>query len=157
MKNLAHTHLMTLRLDVDFGRTKRIGAIASGHRGIAMVTGGTFDGARLHGTVDSGADWFVIQPDGSLLIDVRLTLTSSDNVPIYLNYQGSMRGRGDAMARFHKGQLLDPADYNLLINARLECGDARYSWLNALTLTGSGTQALSGPVYEIYQIGQALD
>ena len=61
------------------------------------------------------------------------------------------------MARFHKGELLDPADYNLLISARLECGDPRYSWLNALTLTGSGTQMLSGPVYEIYQIGQTLD
>ena len=157
MKNLDHIHLMTLRLEVDFGRTRRIGAMASGHRGIAIVTGGTFEGARLRGTVDSGADWFVVQPDGSLLIDVRLTLTSADDVPIYLNYQGSMRGRGDAMARFHKGQLLDPADYNLLISASLESGDSRYSWLNALTLVGTGTQTLSGPIYEIYQIGQPLD
>lgn len=131
--------------------------MASGYRGIAMVTGGTFDGAQLQGTVDSGADWYVIQPDGSLLIDVRLTLTSADGVPIYLNYQGSMRGSGDAMARFAKGELLDPADYNLIISARLESGDARYSWLNALALIGTGTQTLSGPVYEIYRIGQPLD
>ena len=156
MKNLAHRHLMTLQLDVDFARTRRIGAVAAGYRGIALVTGGSFSGERLSGTVESGADWYVIQPDGTLLIDVRLNLTSEDGVPIYLNYQGSMRGRGDAMARFAKGALLDPDEYDLIVQARLESGDPRYAWLNALTLVGTGTQTPSGPIYELFEIGQSL-
>lgn len=156
MKTLVHRHLMTLQLEVDFGRTRRIGAIASGYRGIAQVTGGSFTGERLSGKVESGADWYVMQPDGTLLIDVRLNLTSEDGVPIYLTYQGAMRGRGDAMARFAKGALLDPAEYSIVVNARLESGDARYAWLNALNLVGTGTQTLSGPIYEIFEIGQPL-
>jgi hypothetical protein len=156
MKTLVHRHLMTLQLEVDFGRTRRIGAIASGYRGIAQVTGGSFTGERLSGKVESGADWYVIQPDGTLLIDVRLNLTGEDGVPIYLTYQGAMRGRGDAMARFAKGALLDPAEYSIVVNARLESGDARYTWLNALTLIGTGTQTLSGPIYEIFEIGDSL-
>ena len=156
MKTLVHRHLMTLQLEVDFGRTRRIGVIASGYRGIAQVTGGSFTGERLSGKVESGADWYVIQPDGTLLIDVRLNLTGEDGVPIYLTYQGAMRGRGDAMARFAKGALLDPAEYSIVVNARLESGDARYTWLNALTLIGTGTQTLSGPIYEIFEIGDSL-
>lgn len=156
MKNLVHRHLITLQLEVDFGRTRRVGAIAAGYRGIAQVTGGSFSGERLSGKVESGADWYVIQPDGTLLIDVRLNLTGEDGVPIYLSYQGTMRGRGDAMARFAKGALLDPGEYSIVVNARLESGDARYAWLNALTLVGTGTQTLSGPIYEIFEIGQRM-
>ncbi len=157
MTSLPHSHLMTLKLEVDFARTTRIGTIPAGHRGIAAVTGGTFAGARLNGTVEPGADWFVIQPDGSLLIDVRLTLISAEAVPIYLSYRGSMRGRGDAMARFAKGELLDPRDYNLIVYPAMESGDHRYSWLNNLPLIGIGKQTVTGPVYEIQAIGQPLD
>lgn len=156
MKTLVHRHLMTLQLEVDFAQTRRIGAIAAGYRGIAQVTGGSFTGERLSGKVESGADWYVIQPDGTLLIDVRLNLNGEDGVPIYLTYQGAMRGRGDAMARFAKGALLDPAEYSIVVNARLESGDARYAWLNALNLVGTGTQTLSGPIYEIFEIGESL-
>mgnify|MGYP003146893822 FL=1 len=156
MKQLVHRHLMTLQLEVDIARTRRIGAIASGYRGIAQVTGGSFSGERLSGAVEGGADWYVIQPDGTLLINVRLNLTSDDGVPIYLSYQGAMRGKGDAMARFAKGALLEPDEYSIVVQARLESGDARYAWLNALTLVGTGTQSLSGPIYELFEIGQPL-
>ena len=54
MKQLVHRHLMTLQLEVDSARTRRIGAIASGYRGIAQVTGGSFSGERLSGAVEGG-------------------------------------------------------------------------------------------------------
>lgn len=153
MENLPHSPLLTLTLDVDFRATRQIGKTMAGHRAIAPVTGGSFQGPRLAGTVAPGADWFVVQADGSLQIDVRLTLTTDDDVAIYLSYTGSMRGKGDAMARFAKGELLDESDYNLIIQAKLECGDERYSWLNGLPVVGIGRQTLSGPVYSLYSIG----
>ena len=153
MENLPHGHLLTLTLDVDFASTTQIGRTPAGHRAIAPVTGGSFAGPRLKGTVAPGADWFLVQPDGSLLIDVRLTLTAEDGVTIYLSYTGSMRGKGDAMARFAKGELLDEGDYNLIIQAKLECGDKHYSWLNGLPVIGVGKQTLKGPIYSFFSIG----
>ncbi len=153
MGNLPHGHLLTLTLDVDFASTTQIGKTSAGHRAIAPVTGGSFDGRRLKGTVAPGSDWFLVEPDGSLLIDVRLTLTTEDGVTIYLSYTGAMRGKGDAMARFAKGELLQEADYNLIIQAKLECGDKRYSWLNGLPVVGVGKQTLSGPAYSMFSIG----
>lgn len=153
MENLPHNHLLTLTLDVDFASTTQIGRISAGHRAIAPVTGGSFEGPRLKGTVAPGSDWFLVEPDGSLVIDVRLTLTTVEGVTIYLSYTGSMRGKGDAMARFAKGELLDEADYNLIIQAKLECGDKRYSWLNGMPVVGVGRQTLKGPMYSLFSIG----
>ena len=153
MEKLPHNHLLTLTLDVDFASTTQIGRTAAGHRAIAPVAGGIFDGPRIKGTVAPGSDWFLVEPDGSLLIDVRLTLTTDDGVTIYLSYTGSMRGKGDAMARFAKGELLDEGDYNLIIQAKLECGDKRYSWVNGLPVVGVGKQTLKGPIYSLFSIG----
>ncbi|WP_425229507.1 DUF3237 domain-containing protein [Sphingomonas sp.] len=154
MEMLPHRHLTTLALDVDFAGVTPIGQTRAGFRGIAPVTGGRFTGERLSGTVGPGQDWFVTRPDGSIAIDVRLTLTTGDGVTVYLNYQGAMNGRGDAMSRFRKGEQLAADDYALTVTARLECGDARYAWLNDATVVGVGEQTPGGPVYHLFDIGR---
>ena len=150
---MPHRHLTTLTLTVDFAAVVPIGAGPAGHRGIAPVTGGTFAGERLSGTVAPGHDWFVTRADGVLVIDVRLTLTTHDGATIYLTYQGRMVGKGDAMARFRKGEQLAPDDYSLTIIARFECGDPRYVWLNDAIVVGIGEQGRGGPVYTLFEVG----
>ena len=49
--------------------------------------------------------------------------------------------------------MLDPSEYSLVITARFECGDARYSWLNDSLAVDTGEQTATGPVYSIFQIG----
>jgi Protein of unknown function (DUF3237) len=153
MAELTHKHLITLALDVDFAAMQVIGKTPAGLRRIAPVTGGTFAGERLNGTVLEGADWVVNRPDGVMVIDVRLTLKTDDDALIYLTYQGRFLAGAEAMARFAKGALLDPADYSLVVTAKFECGNARYDWLNNLISVGTGEQTLAGPVYTIFEIG----
>ena len=153
METMPHRHLTTLTLTVDFAAVVPIGAGPAGHRGIAPVMGGTFAGERLSGTVAPGHDWFVTRADGVLVIDVRLTLTTHDGATIYLTYQGRMVGKGDAMARFRKGEQLAPDDYSLTITAKLECGDPRYVWLNDAIVVGVGEQGRGGPVYTLFEVG----
>ena len=150
---MPHRHLTTLTLTVDFAAVVPIGAGPAGHRGIAPVMGGTFAGERLSGTVAPGHDWFVTRADGVLVIDVRLTLTTDDGAMIYLTYQGRMVGKGNAMARFRKGEQLAPEDYNLTIIAKFECGDPRYVWLNDAIVVGVGEQGRGGPVYTLFEVG----
>jgi hypothetical protein len=152
MDQLPHHHLTTLTLDVDFANIVPIGATPAGRRGIAPVTGGRFEGARLSGTVCGGQDWFLGGAEG-LAIDVRLTLTTDDGVQIYLAYQGRMRGSAEAMQRFRKGEQLAAGEYSLHIVARFECGDPRYSWLDDVLAVGVGEQTASGPIYRIFEIG----
>ena len=154
MKSLPHRHLTTLTLDVDFAATVAIGAVAAGRRGIAPVRGGTFAGERLSGSVAPGHDWFVARANGDLVLDVRLTLTTRDGAKIYLTYTGMMRGRGDAMARFRKGDRLVAEDYALEVIAKFECGDPRYAWLNDALVVGMGEQHPAGPIYHFFEIAR---
>ena len=153
MENLPHRHLTTLTLMVDFPKIVPIGPVPSGLRGIAPVSGGQFDGERLRGTVRPGHDWFVTRADGTLVIDVRLTLDTADGAVLYLGYQGTMRGSAEAMGRFRKGEQLQPHDYQLHIVAKADCGDPRYAWLNDAILVGIGEQTPRGPVYRLFEIG----
>ena len=152
MESLPHRHLTTLTLDVDFVGTVPIGPVAAGRRGIAPVRGGSFAGERLSGTVAPGHDWFVARANGDLVLDVRLTLTTGDGAMIYLNYTGLMRGRGDAMARFRKGETLAADDYALEVTGKFECGDPRYAWLNDALVVGVGEQHPTGPIYHFFEI-----
>ena len=154
MESLPHRHLTTLTLAVDYAGVVPIGAIRSGRRGIAPVTGGSFVGERLSGTVRPGSDWFVTAADGSLHIDVRLTLDSHDGATIYCRYEGRMIGKGDAMARFRSGAKLPPEDYALTTVARFECGDERYRWLEDTIAVGVGEQAPGGPIYTLFEVGR---
>ena len=153
MDQLAHKHLFTLTLDVDFGAMLVIGKTPAGHRRIAPVTGGHFVGERLNGTVLPGADWVINRPDGVMVIDVRLPLQTADGAMIYLAYQGRFLAEPGPMARFAKGERLDPSEYSLVLSAKLECGDERYAWLNNVIAVGTGVQTLAGPVYTIFEIG----
>ncbi|MDO9473970.1 MAG: DUF3237 domain-containing protein [Caulobacter sp.] len=153
MTCLQHAHLLTLTLTVDFRGMTTIGQTPAGLRRIAPVTGGSFMGERLNGTVIGGADWVINRPDGVMLIDVRLTLKTDDGAMIYLTYQGRFLAAAEVMARFAKGAVLDPSDYSLAVSARFECGDERYRWLNDAIVVGTGEQTASGPIYTLHTIG----
>lgn len=153
MTSLKHKHLLTLTLTVDFAAMISIGSTPTGLRRIAPVSGGTFAGERLCGSVLPGADWVINRPDGVMVLDVRLVLKTDDGATIYLTYQGRFLAAPEAMARFAKGALLDAADYSLAVTARFECGDPRYHWLNNSIVVGTGTQTAAGPIYEMFEIG----
>ena len=154
MTNLVHAPLTTLSLTVDFAAMRMIGQTPAGLRRIAPVTGGTFVGERLSGTVlPGGADWVINRPDGVMVIDVRLALETADRAPIYLTYQSRFLAEPEAMQRFAKGALLDPAEYSLAIVARMECGAPHYGWLNNAIIVGTGEQTAVGPVYSLFTVG----
>jgi Protein of unknown function (DUF3237) len=153
MIQLAHKHLITLKLNVDFRAMLVIGRTPAGLRRVAPVTGGTFSGERLNGTVLPGADWVINRPDGVMVIDVRLVLQTNDDVLIYLTYQGRFLAEAEPMGRFVQGALLDPSEYSLALTAKFECGDDGYVWLNNVIAVGTGEQTLAGPVYSIFEIG----
>jgi Protein of unknown function (DUF3237) len=154
MSQLAHRHLITLVLTVDFGAMVGIGQTTAGLRRIAPVTGGTFTGERLNGIVlPGGNDWIINRPDSVMVIDVRLTLQTDDGALVYLSYQGRFLAAPEAMARFAKGALLDRQEYSLAMSAKFECGDERHAWLNNVVAVGTGEQTATGPVYSIFEIG----
>ncbi|MCC6436688.1 MAG: DUF3237 domain-containing protein [Acidimicrobiales bacterium] len=129
-------HLFTLQLTAAMDEAYHVRGGPAGRRIIAAVTGGTFEGPRLRGTVApmTGADWVTIRPDKSMRLDVRLVLQADDGGTIYMYYGGIVT---DGQAR--------TAPY-------FETGDAQHAWLNNVQAVGIGTVSADGPRYEVYAL-----
>ncbi len=66
----------------------------SGDRQIVRIQGGEFSGDRLRGQIrPNGADWILNRPDGTTVLDVRMTLETSDKELIYCQYRGLRLGK----------------------------------------------------------------
>jgi hypothetical protein len=76
--------LMTLRVTV--AAPQNIGAVPHGTRRTAPLSGGSFEGPRLRGTVLPGgsADWLLLRADGVLELDLRATLRTDDGAIVSL-------------------------------------------------------------------------
>ena len=111
-----------------------------GDRLIVPVSGGTFAGPRLKGTIISpGGDWIVQRPDGSRLLDVRLLLQTDDDQTIYMSWRGIA---------------YNPPGAGLIarIVPVFETSASKYTWLNNVVAVGV-YRGLSGKVaYRIYRI-----
>jgi len=98
-----------------------------GTRAIIGVTGGTFEGPRLRGTVvPPGGEWATVRPDGAVKADVRLTLQTDDGALILMSYSGIGVPGADGNPDIRTAPLF-------------ETGDPRYAWLNNIQAIGSGT------------------
>jgi hypothetical protein len=145
-------HLFTMPVDVEMP-LQMVGATPIGERRIAKVTGGTFTGPEMNGKIlPGGGDWLLLRSDGSLQLDVRVTLETDDGALIFMTYRGFRHGPAEVMARLNKGEDVDPSEYYFRVAPFFETGAEKYDWLNRIVAVGTGHRLASGPVYEVYQI-----
>src|SRR5262245_59485970 len=88
-KELAMKLKRLLTLHADLKTPVEIGTGPCGARMVFNVSGGTFEGPRLRGTVvPGGGDWLVIDGEGVGRLDVRIILKTDDGARIYVQYYG---------------------------------------------------------------------
>lgn len=142
--------LMTLHVEV--GTPHRIGAIATGTRTIVPVPGGSFEGPRLRGRVVSGVDWTLLRGDGTLELELSLTLETNDGALIAMRSFGLRHGPAEVIAALGRGEQVDPARYYFRTTPRFETAAPRYAFLNGLLAVASGDRRATGPIYTIDEI-----
>jgi hypothetical protein len=154
IETLAFEPLFVMDLNVGYATSHLIGDTAVGFRGVYPVDGGSFDGARLRGTVDGGgSDWVTQRSDGLMLIDVRLTLHTDDGATIGMVYTGIARARSaELMARFRQRERLSYDEFYLRATPRFESGDERYAWLNGVIAVANGERTEQGGRYHVFEI-----
>jgi hypothetical protein len=133
---MAVEHLFTINIT-----TAAPVPIPDGPQGSRMfigVTGGTFEGERLRGTVvaGSGGDYVTLRASGTMKLDVRLLLATDDGAHILMTYNGV--GASDADG------------FGLRTAPLFEAGDARYAWLNDFQGVAVGELTAEGVVYQVY-------
>lgn len=135
---VAVEHLLTFTANT--ARPLIVAGAPQGTRGILEVTGGSFEGPRLRGTIARpGGDWFTVRANGVLKLDVRLLLVTDDDANILLTYSGIAVPRDTGM--------------DIRIAPLLEAPEGPYAWLNDIQCIGFGRLVEGGVIYEVYQLG----
>lgn len=133
----------------------QVGAAPYGTRLVVEVSGGSFEGKRLRGTIlTGGADWLLVGSDGFGRLDVRAQLVTEDGAAIYLSYVGllEMTPKVQAALADPKSET-DYADHYFRTSPRFETGDPRYAWMNQAIFLGEGHLLPGRTVeYKVYRV-----
>jgi hypothetical protein len=149
---LASRPLFTIRIHLH--PMQQLGATPLGRRRVIPVSGGTFEGDRLHGSVlpHAGSDWLLERGDGSFQQDARLTLETDDGALIGMSYRGVRHAAPDVAARLARGDDVPATDYYLRTAPFFETAAERYAWLNAIVSVGVGHRIAGGVIYDVFEI-----
>jgi hypothetical protein len=135
-------HLFTIEANVG-AIPPRVIAGPTGTRVVVSVSDGTFKGDRLSGTVAEGAggDFAVFRPDGTLRLDVRLTLIADDDTRVYVTYNGV-------------GTPIADGSLSLRTAPTFEAPDGPHAWLNNVQAIGVGeSNPATGTLrYDVYEV-----
>lgn len=143
-------YLMTYRAELK--PPVNVGQGPLGVRQIFDVTGGTFEGPKLRGTIlPSGADWLQVGSDGIGRLDVRATFATDDGAHIYMQYFGVLDFAAVA-EKLARGEEIEFGETYFMTTPRFETGDARYAWLNRIVAVAEGRAGTGWVEYRVYQL-----
>jgi hypothetical protein len=142
------------RLDATVGPPLELGTTAAGRRRIVPLTGGTFVGPEISGTLVPGgsADWQTVLPDGTALGDIRYTLETEQGDVLAVRSRSVRHGPADVLARLGQGEDVDPSEYTFRTSTQIETGGAGLQWLNKGIFVSVGGRTPHGVVYETYLV-----
>jgi hypothetical protein len=131
-----------------------VGEVPEGLRRVVPVTGGTFEGPGLRGTLlPGGADWQYLRPDGVMIVEAQYLLRTDDDVIIQVNNRGMRHGPEAVMRRLAAGEVVAAADYYFRATPRLSAPAGRYEWLNRRIFLCGGARYPDAVALWFYEVG----
>ena len=112
-----------LQLKVTLGETYSIANTQHGRRTVIPITGGTFEGPLLKGTIiNGGADYQLANADGRTEIEAIYSIKTDDGVYIHVRNRGIIASGKDADGK--------PSYYFRAAPQFEAPADSKYGWLN---------------------------
>jgi Protein of unknown function (DUF3237) len=132
---------------------QELGVTTYGKRRIIPITGGTFEGPNMKGTIVSGgADWQTLRADGSADLEARYTLKTDDGVLIYIQNKGVRHAKPEILARLAKGEKVDPKEYYMRTSAVFEVAEGKYAWLAKAVVISTGARMADHVLLRFYKV-----
>jgi uncharacterized protein DUF3237 len=152
MAELRSRHLFTLHITLH--PTEELGETPAGGRRVFPVSGGSFEGDRLRGSVLPvvGSDLLLVRTDGSAQQDVRMLLKTDDGALVLMTYRGVRHGPPDVLARLAAGEHVPGSEYYLRTAPFFETSSPAYGWLNRIVSIGVGERTPGGVRYDVFEI-----
>jgi len=125
----------------------------AGQRRVIGIAGGTVSGPHLSGTIlPGGADWQILQADGTALVTARYTVRTEDGELVLVDSRGVRTGSPDVLAALRRGEHRDPRDYYFRTAVTLEAGPGPYDWVNRAVFVAVAARGPATVVYDLHQI-----
>ena len=130
-----------------------VGDTPQGLRRMVPITGGTFAGKNIRGTVlGGGADWQFVRGDGVTQLEALYLLETDDGVRIQVHNHGLRHGPEAVLKRLAAGESVDPGEYYFRAAPQFSAPAGKYEWLNRSLFLCTGTRAPLGIRLWIYRV-----
>lgn len=107
--------------------------------------GGWAKGPSINGVLRApGADWLRVFDDGTVKLDVRLTLEADDGSLIYMTYNGIARHSDVSLKKYETGEEIAAKEMYFVTAPTMRTSSTKYGWLNHVQLLGKMTKLQSG-------------
>lgn len=142
------------RLEATLGQPVDLGEDVHSTRRIVPLTGGTFSGPSITGTLLPGAsaDWQTVLPDGTAIGDIRYTLETDGGEVLYVRSRSTRHGDPEVLARLARGEEVDASEYTFRASTQIETAATEIDWLNKGVFASVGGRQPGGVVYETYLV-----
>ena len=120
--------LFTLTAEV--GEIVTMGAAPLGERRVVQITGGSFEGPQMRGTVMGGADWQIVRADGAIELDARYAIKEARGGLVQVVSQGMRHGPPEVLTRLARGEDVPSSQYFFRTIMRFETGAPELAFLN---------------------------
>jgi len=139
--------------NITLGPVQELGTTPHGHRRIIPITGGTFDGPDIKGTVENvGADWQIIRADNVAELEAQYTLKTNDGVFIYIRNKGYRHGPVEVLQKLAKGEEVDPKEYYFRAAPFFETSSEKYDYLNKYIYIATGERKKDSVIIHFYKV-----
>lgn len=127
---------------------------AAGQRRVIGIAGGTFDGPLMSGEIlPGGADWQILQPDGTAIVEARYTLRERRAGELILVVSRGVRtGPPKVLDALRRGEPRDPGEYYFRTADTLEAGPGDYEWVNRALFVAIAARGPSSVVYDLHEV-----
>lgn len=136
-----------LQLKVTLGEAYGIDNTQHGHRTVIPITGGTFEGPGIKGTIiNGGADYQLNAPDGRTELEAIYCIKTDDGIYIHVRNRGIIANGKDADGK---------STFYFKAAPQFEApADSKYGWLNnsLFICAPEWTQEFKGIVLNVWRV-----
>ena len=133
-----------------------LGMFPIGERRLTAFTGGTFNGADgldLTGTIaPGGVDWQIVRSDATIELRAHYLLVTDKDESIEVESNGIRVMSPEVVARFAKGEPLEPSEYYFRSHIRLSTGSPRLAHLNNRIAVSTGERRQKTVLIHIHDV-----
>lgn len=138
---------------VDVAPPVEMGPADGGRKRFIAITGGTFAGPALTGTVlPGGGDWQVIEEGGLTRLEARYFLKTADGTVIEVTNIGVRVASAEVTDKLAKGQPVDPSAYYFRTTPTFNVTAGKLDWLRRSTFVARGVRNPGEVLVDVYRV-----